>query len=123
MDIAVSGGRVVGVHGREVDRVDHADVTALYGHNVAETQTVLWMRMLDRLAGPNPPNVVCVDPRETPVARASTVYLAPLPGTSVALMNGILHEIIGNDWVDHDYVAEHTVGYDAACSASPARAS
>jgi anaerobic selenocysteine-containing dehydrogenase len=34
--------------------VDHADVIALYGHNVAETQCVLWMRMLDRLAGPNP---------------------------------------------------------------------
>jgi anaerobic selenocysteine-containing dehydrogenase len=43
--------------------VDHADVIALYGHNVAETQTVLWMRMLDRLAGPNPPTVICVDPR------------------------------------------------------------
>ena len=66
--------------------VDHADVIALYGHNVAETQTVLWMRMLDRLAGPNPPAVICVDPRETPVARAATVHLAPLPGTNVALM-------------------------------------
>src|SRR3569833_2330008 len=43
--------------------VDHADVIALYGHNVAETQTVLWTRMLDRLAGPNPPKVVCIDPR------------------------------------------------------------
>lgn len=42
--------------------VDHADVIALYGHNVAETQTVLWARMLDRLAGPNPPAIVCVDP-------------------------------------------------------------
>jgi anaerobic selenocysteine-containing dehydrogenase len=31
--------------------VDSADVIALYGHNVAETQTVLWSRMLDRLAG------------------------------------------------------------------------
>ncbi len=37
--------------------VDHADVIALYGHNVAETQTVLWTRMLDRLAGPNPPRL------------------------------------------------------------------
>jgi predicted molibdopterin-dependent oxidoreductase YjgC len=68
--------------------VDHADVIALYGHNVAETQTVLWMRMLDRLAGPNPPAVICVDPRETPVAQKATVHLAPLPGTNVALMNG-----------------------------------
>ncbi|MPY86044.1 MAG: molybdopterin-dependent oxidoreductase, partial [Actinophytocola sp.] len=35
--------------------VDHADVIALFGHNVAETQSVLWMRVLDRLAGPDPP--------------------------------------------------------------------
>lgn len=92
--------------------VDHADVIALYGHNVAETQTVLWMRMLDRLAGPNPPAVLCVDPRPTPVARHATVHLAPLPGTNVALMNGLLHEILAHDWVDHDYVDAHTVGYD-----------
>ncbi len=92
--------------------VDHADVIALFGHNVAETQTVLWMRMLDRLAGPDPPALVCVDPRETPVARQATVHLRPLPGTNVALMNGLLHEIIRNDWVDHDYVAEHAVGFD-----------
>ena len=84
---------------------------ALYGHNVAETQTVLWMRMLDRLAGPNPPKVISVDPRETPVARAATVHLGPLPGTNVALMNGLLHELIRNDWVDHDYFAAHTGGY------------
>src|SRR3954465_13512322 len=56
--------------------VDHADVIALFGHNVAETQAVLWMRMLDRLAGDNPPAVVCVDPRPPPVARHAT---APLP--------------------------------------------
>ena len=92
--------------------IDHADVIALYGHNVAETQTVLWMRMLDRLAGPHPPKLICVDPRETPVAGVATVHLAPLPGTNVALMNGLLHEIIRNDWVDHDYLVAHTVGYE-----------
>jgi anaerobic selenocysteine-containing dehydrogenase len=92
--------------------VDHADVIALFGHNVAETQPVLWMRMLDRLAGPTPPSIVCVDPRPTPVARHATVHLAPLPGTNVALMNALLHEIIRNGWVDHDYIDSHTVGFD-----------
>src|SRR3954471_590743 len=92
--------------------VDHADVIALFGHNVAETQAVLWMRMLDRLAGDNPPAVVCVDPRPTPVARHATVHLAPLPGTNVALMNSLLHEIVRNDWIDHDYIAAHAVGFD-----------
>ena len=92
--------------------IDHADVIALYGHNMAETQAVLWSRVLDRLAGPNPPKVLCVDPRETPVARAATLHLAPLPGTNVALMNAILHELIENSHVDDEYVRAHTVGYD-----------
>lgn len=92
--------------------IDHADVIALYGHNMAETQTVLWTRILDRLAGPNPPKIICVDPRETPVARAADVHLAPRPGTNVMLMNAILREIVANDWVDHEYVDAHTVGFD-----------
>ncbi|MCV7103367.1 molybdopterin oxidoreductase family protein, partial [Mycobacterium palustre] len=92
--------------------VDHADVIALFGHNVAETQTVLWARMLDRLAGDAPPAIVCVDPRLTPVARRATVHLAPLPGTNVALMNGLLHEIIAHGWIDRDYIDAHTVGFE-----------
>ncbi len=92
--------------------VDHADVIALYGHNVAETQTVLWMRMLDRLAGSDPPAIVCVDPRHTEVARHATVHLAPLPGTNVALMNGLLHEIVAHDWIDRQYIDAHTVGFE-----------
>lgn len=95
--------------------VDHADVIALFGHNAAETQPVLWMRILDRLAGTNPPTLVCVDPRETAVARAAVdsggVHLAPLPGTNVALMNGLLHEIIGQGLIDRGYIDAHTVGF------------
>jgi anaerobic selenocysteine-containing dehydrogenase len=92
--------------------VDHADVICLYGHNMAETQTVLWTRVLDRLAGPNPPSIVCVDPRRTPVAEHATVHLAPRPGTNVMLMNALLHELVANDWVDHDYVDAHAIGFD-----------
>ncbi|GAA4106522.1 molybdopterin oxidoreductase family protein [Enteractinococcus coprophilus] len=92
--------------------VDHADVIALFGHNVAETQSVLWMRMLDRLAGDDPPQIICVDPRPTPVARHATVHLAPRPGTNVALMNALLHEIITNGWIDRDYIDAHVIGFD-----------
>lgn len=91
---------------------DDADVIALFGHNVAETQTVLWMRILDRLAGPSPPTLICVDPRRTAVAEHATVHLAALPGTNVALMNALLHEILRNDWVDHSYLSAHTLGFD-----------
>lgn len=90
--------------------VDHCDALALYGHNVAATQTVLWMRMLDRLHGPDRPALLCVDPRTTPVAREADVHLAPRGGTNVALLNGLLRELIHRDWVDHDWVAAHTLG-------------
>lgn len=91
--------------------IDHADVICLYGHNMAETQTVLWTRILDRLAGPKPPKVICVDPRQTPVADAATVHLAPRPGTNVMLMNALLHELLDHDWVDHAYLDAHAVGF------------
>ncbi|MGV9455286.1 molybdopterin oxidoreductase family protein [Streptomyces sp. NPDC003635] len=92
--------------------LDHADTIALFGHNMAETQSVLWTRVLDRLAGPEPPALVCVDPRSTPVARAATVHLAPRPGTNVALMNALLHEIVACGWIDTGYLERHTVGFD-----------
>jgi anaerobic selenocysteine-containing dehydrogenase len=91
--------------------VDHADTIALFGHNVAETQPVLWMRMLDRLDGPQPPQLVVVDPRRTPTAARATVHLAPRPGTNVALLNALIHELIANDQVDHDWVHAHTIGF------------
>ncbi|MGA8115432.1 MAG: nitrate reductase, partial [Actinocatenispora sp.] len=92
--------------------LDDADVIALFGHNMAETQPVLWMRILDRLAGSAPPRLVCVDPRATRVARHAAVHLAPRPGTNVALLNALLHEIIRTDRVDHRFLADRAVGFD-----------
>ncbi|MDQ0584314.1 molybdopterin oxidoreductase family protein [Streptomyces rishiriensis] len=94
------------------DDIDHADAIALFGHNLAETQPVQWMRVLDRLEGADPPRLVCVDPRPTQVARRATVHLAPRGGTNVALLNALLHEIIRTGRVDHAYVEAHTVGFE-----------
>ena len=92
--------------------LDTCDAVFHYGHNVADTQTVLWARMLDRLAGPNPPEHVSVDPRATEVSRASTVHLPVRPGTNQALVNGLLREVMVRGWVDQEYVERHTVGFD-----------
>jgi len=92
--------------------IDACDTLFLVGHNVAETQTVLWARMLDRLAGPSPPRLVVVDPRRTAVAARADVHLPIRPGTNVALLNAILHEMIANGWVDREWVRAHTTGYD-----------
>jgi anaerobic selenocysteine-containing dehydrogenase len=92
--------------------IDHTDAICCYGHNVAETQTVLWMRMLDRLHGPNRPRLLAVDPRETPVAKEADIHLALRNGTNLALMNALVRELIARDLIDHDYVDANTVGFD-----------
>jgi anaerobic selenocysteine-containing dehydrogenase len=92
--------------------IDHCDALFLFGHNVAETQTVLWARMLDRLDGPTPPRLVCVDPRRTKVAERATVHLPIRNGTNLALMNALVHELIAHGWVDTDHVTAHTLGFE-----------
>jgi anaerobic selenocysteine-containing dehydrogenase len=92
--------------------IDHCEAMFLYGHNMAETQTVLWARVLDRIEGPDRPLIVCIDPRETEVARVADVHLAVRPGTNQAMMNGLIRELFVNGWIDEGYIAEHTVGVD-----------
>lgn len=96
--------------------IDVTDTIMLVGHNMAATQTVLWSRILDRLEGPNPPKIICIDPRKTPVAEAAIksggVHLAPQIGTNVALLNGIERYLIKNNYINKDYIDKHVYGYD-----------
>lgn len=94
--------------------IEHCDAIFLFGHNMAETQTVLWARILDRTRGQDPPKIVCVDPRRTPVAaeaeRTGGVHLAVQVGTNLALMNGLTRELFVNGWIDEDWIDAHTLG-------------
>jgi ferredoxin-nitrate reductase len=92
--------------------INECDTLFLVGHNVAETQTVMWMRMLDRLHGLDRPKLVVVDPRPTPAALQADLHLPIRNGTNLALLNAVQHELIANDWVDHAFVDAHTVGFE-----------
>lgn len=82
------------------------------GHNLAETDTVLWMKILDRRSGPNPPRMVAIDTRGTPTTAEADIHLAPQPGTNVAVLNGLLNLIIEGGGVNEGFVAAHTVDFD-----------
>jgi anaerobic selenocysteine-containing dehydrogenase len=92
--------------------INECDTLFLVGHNVAETQPVLWMRMLDRLEGPDRPRLVVVDPRRTEPAKHADVHLALRSGTNYALLSAIVHELIHGGRIDREYVEAHTVGFD-----------
>jgi anaerobic selenocysteine-containing dehydrogenase len=81
------------------------------GHNIASTDTVLWMRVMDRRRGPHPPNLIVIDPRRTATAKEADIHLAPRVGTNVALLNGILHVLIGRNWIDREFIDGPTIGF------------
>ncbi len=87
------------------------DVVWISGANVAEcapiTTDYVWQ------AREHGAKIIVVDPRITPLARTCDLYLPVKPGRDAALFNGILHLMIENDWLDHSFIENHTVGFEA----------
>ncbi|MGY1814995.1 molybdopterin oxidoreductase family protein [Blastococcus sp. SYSU D00820] len=88
-----------------------ADVVVLVGSNPADTMPPA-MQYLDAGRRRGAQHVV-VDPRRTGTARNATLHLQPLPGTDLALANGLLHIALAEGLVDEAYVAARTTGFDA----------
>nr|WP_295784091.1 molybdopterin-dependent oxidoreductase [Rhodoferax sp.] len=57
--------------------------------------------------------VVVIDPVRTRTARQADEHLAPIPGTDAALALGLLHTILALGAEDREYLARHTLGWDA----------
>jgi anaerobic selenocysteine-containing dehydrogenase len=56
--------------------------------------------------------VIVVDPRRTGLARRADQWLQLRPGTDGALALAMIHVIIDEDRVDHDFVDNYTEGFD-----------
>jgi assimilatory nitrate reductase catalytic subunit len=57
--------------------------------------------------------LVVVDPRSTQTSQLAGLHLQPTPGTDLALANALLHIAIRNGYIDRDYIAGRTTGFDA----------
>ncbi|MEO8272379.1 MAG: molybdopterin-dependent oxidoreductase, partial [Aureliella sp.] len=88
-----------------------SEVVWISGANVAEcapiTTNYVWQ------AREQGAKIIVVDPRITPIARTCDLFLPVKPGRDIALFNGVLQLMIDNDWLDHDFIQQHTVGFDA----------
>jgi anaerobic selenocysteine-containing dehydrogenase len=57
--------------------------------------------------------LICIDPRRTETAEKCHQHIALLPGTDGALALGLMHELVKNNWLDHDYIAQHVDGWQS----------
>ncbi len=90
---------------------DRAGVFLLCGSNPTEAHPVVGARIKQRvIAGAK---LVVVDPRRIELADYADIHLRPLPGTNVAVFNGLAAILIADGLVDDVFIAERTEGFEA----------
>ena len=104
--------------------LEETDVLVLVGSNLAETMPPAARHLVNlRERGGK---VVLIDPRRTSTADKADVFVQPVPGTDLALAQTLLHLVIAGGWVDEEYVATRTTGFqpvkDSVASWWPERA-
>ncbi len=81
------------------------------GSNTFEQHPLIGRRLV--LARKMGAKIIYADPRYTPTARQSDLYLSMYSGTDVALLNGLMHHIIENGWEDREFIERRTKGFDS----------
>lgn len=93
--------------------IDHTDCLFIAGSNTAFAHPVIYRRIEDAKAKNPNLKIIVVDPRKTDTTQAADLHLAILPGTDVALFNGLLHVMLWEGLLDMTFINAHTNGFDA----------
>jgi anaerobic selenocysteine-containing dehydrogenase len=97
--------------GMKVEFFAEAKLILIWGSNSIASNLHFWR--LAQQAKRDGARLVCIDPRRTETAEKCHEHVQLLPGTDAALALALMHELIAHDWLDHDYIARHTLGWDA----------
>jgi assimilatory nitrate reductase catalytic subunit len=93
--------------------IDHAACLFIAGSNTAYAHPILYRRIEDAKAKNPEMKIIVVDPRLTDTAQSADLHLAILPGTDVALFNGMLHVMLWEGLLDMAYINAYTEGFEA----------
>jgi len=92
-----------------IDELQHAGVLFVIGSNTTEAHPVIASFM--KRARRNGAKLIVCDPRRIELVKWATHHVQHRVGTDVALLNGLMNEILRNGWADQDFVARHTEGF------------
>jgi nitrate reductase NapA len=87
--------------------IDHADVFVLWNVNLAETDPVLFSRMLARKRRNPAVRIIDLATRTTRTSYPADESLLHLPQSELAIANAICHEIVAQRWVRREFVDQH----------------
>lgn len=97
--------------GIDPEDVVHSRFIVLWGTNTIVTNLHFWPLVLE--ARRRGAKIVVVDPIRTRTAEAADWHLQIKPASDAALALAMMHVMIRDGLVDHEYVSQHAIGYDA----------
>lgn len=95
----------------DIAGIKEADVILIIGSDTSAAHPVIAARIKQAVRF-GKTKLIVIDPKEIEMAKYATIYARHRCGTDVAVLNGIMHEIIKNEWYDKEYVAERCEGFD-----------
>ena len=97
--------------GMRVQHFAESQLIVIWGSNAIGSNLHFWR--IAQEAKRRGARLVCIDPRKSETADKCHEHLALRPGTDAALALALMHQLITHNWLDHDYIARHTLGWDA----------
>jgi anaerobic selenocysteine-containing dehydrogenase len=97
--------------GTDVERFVDSRLILIWGSNPIVSNLHFWARAQE--AKRRGARLVAIDPYRSATAEKCHEHVALLPGTDAAFALGMMHVLIAEQLVDHDYVARYTIGYEA----------
>ncbi|MBX7218510.1 MAG: molybdopterin-dependent oxidoreductase [Blastocatellia bacterium] len=93
--------------------VEQAEVVVFIGTNPWQSHGIRNARttLIEIQKDPNRKMIV-IDPRRTETAALADLYLQVRPGTDAFLLGAILAVMVREDWVDHEFLAARTTGFE-----------
>ena len=95
--------------GMRVEFFAEARLILIWGSNPVASNLHFWRYANE--ARRKGAKLICIDPRRTETAEKCHEHIALLPGTDGALALSLMQQLIVHDWLDHDYLARHTLGW------------
>jgi anaerobic selenocysteine-containing dehydrogenase len=96
--------------GTDVEQFQDAKLILIWGGNPIASNLHFWMRAQE--AKRRGAKLIAIDPYRSLTAEKCHQHIALLPGTDAALALGMMHVLIAEDLLDHDYIARHTLGFE-----------
>jgi len=91
--------------------IANSEVLFLTGTNTTENHPVIAIKMKQAVIKGGA-KLIVADPRQIDMTRFAHVWLRHIPGTDVALFNGLMHVIIEEGLYDEEYVRNRTEGFE-----------